>query len=111
MTDSTTYDLGSDQNFVRREQLNNNIDGLRDQVCDWLRANGIRPGDIPASARVTWIDGQLTTDVFLLSRDGRVQFDPLRENEVAIETRTFPATEPPPLVAKWLLPRCPTCGR
>jgi hypothetical protein len=101
----------NDQDFVRSETLKLNVDGLRDQMCAWLRSNGIDPKDIPGDSRMSWTDGQLTTDVFLRNAAGKVQFDPAGKDEIARETRTFAASEPPPLVARWLLPRCPACGR
>jgi hypothetical protein len=101
----------NDQEFVRTERIKLNVDGLRDQLCDWLRANGIDPKNVPWDARMSWVDGQLTTDMYLVDENGRKQFDPSDKNQLARETRTFPASEPPPLVASWLLPRCPACGR
>jgi hypothetical protein len=86
-------------------------DELRDQLCAWLTANGIDPKNVPTDARMSWVDGRLTTDMHLLDEDGRKHEDPTRKNQLARETKTFPASQPPPLVATWLLPRCPTCGR
>jgi hypothetical protein len=66
----------NDQEFVRTERIKLNVDGLRDQLCDWLRANGIDPKNVPYDARMSWVDGQLTTDMHLLDENGRKQFDP-----------------------------------
>jgi len=81
------------------------------QVCDWLRANGVDPGRIPADPRASMTDGQLT----LLSKvrgphgGDLVSPDGL---EIMTETITVPVTvPPPPIVEIWLAPKCPTCGR
>jgi hypothetical protein len=86
-------------------------DDIREQLLGWLRANDLDPDNIPTSARMSWVDGKLTTDVLVIDENGRKQVDPATGNTMARETKTFPTTEPPPLVAAWLLPRCPTCGR
>jgi len=78
-----------------------NDDKLREQVCDWLRANGIDPKHIPLNTRMSWVDGQLTTDVYLL-RGGCQYLDPATNHEVARTTKTFPTSQPPPAVAAWL---------
>lgn len=80
-------------------------------VLAWLRANGIRPEDIPTDPTMT-IDGErLTTDVFMRGSEGQKLFTP---DGMGLEraTRTYTISVPaPPDVAEWLRPRCPTCGR
>jgi hypothetical protein len=58
-------------------------DELREQVCEWLRSNGIDPKDIPIDARMSWTNGRLTTDVILRNAAGRAQIDPDNKNQVA----------------------------
>lgn len=88
-----------------------NMDELREHVIEWLAANGIDPGRIPVDPHMT-IDGdQLTTDQKVQNAAGVDQIVPGRD-EIARETVTYTITDPPPPdVAVWLLPRCPTCGR
>lgn len=81
------------------------------QVCDWLRANGINPADLPANPRASLVDGQLTFLRKVRSPEGRDVLTPDR-TEVMTETVTAPITVPPPwLVELWLAPKRPSCGR
>ncbi|MET0426284.1 MAG: hypothetical protein ABW046_20615 [Actinoplanes sp.] len=83
---------------------------IRTQVCDWMRANGINPAHVAADARASMVGGQVTLRMKVRGPNGRDVIAP--ENEVLKETKTFPVTvPPPPLVAEWLAPKCPTCGR
>jgi hypothetical protein len=76
-----------------------------------LRANDINPNDIPHDAHVSLVDNQLTTDVWARNEQGKLHLDPGLLGP-ARTTTTFPISTPPPDdVAKWLRPRCPTCGR
>lgn len=81
------------------------------QTCEWLRANGINPGDVVAKPRASMADGQVTLIMKARGPDGRDVIDP-EGTGVLMETRAFPVTvPPPPLVEIWLAPKCPTCGR
>jgi len=92
----------SDEEFVRAESIRLNIDGLRDQVCAWLRANGIDPGRIPIDSTLTRSGDQLTFDVYARGADGKLIFSRSGKNELerASETRTI-TVEPPPAVVAW----------
>lgn len=84
---------------------------VRKLVCDWLRANGIDPAHVAADARATMVDGKVTLVMKVRGPNGCdvISPDPL---DVLKETKTYPVTvPPPPLVAEWLAPKCPTCGR
>lgn len=84
---------------------------VRTQACDWLRANGIDPGRVAGDARATMVDGQVTLVMKVRGPNGGDVIDP-EGLDVLKETKTFPVTvPPPPLVEKWLAPKCPTCGR
>jgi hypothetical protein len=84
---------------------------IREQVCDWLRANGINPAHVPADARASMVDGKVTLVMKVRGPNGRDVIAPDGDS-VLKETRTFPVTvPPPPLIAQWLAPKCPTCGR
>lgn len=86
-------------------------DELRNNVCTWLKANGIDPRRIPDNAYISLADDRLTTEEFLFDTDGKVQMVP-GGHESARTTATYTITVPPPAdVAEWLRPRCPTCGR
>lgn len=82
-------------------------------VCDWLRANGIDPSRVARDARASMVDGNVTL-VMKVSDPDRPGCDVIAPSgdEVLKENKTFPVTvPPPPLVAEWLAPTCPTCGR
>jgi len=82
----------------------------REQVCDWLRANGIEPARTPMYPDASINDGQITIRQFALV-DGESVPDPTGD-AVMTETITVPVqVEPTGIVATWLTPRCPTCGR
>lgn len=82
-----------------------------DQVCDWLRANGINPVHVAADARASMADGYITLVMKVRGPNGGDVIDP-EGTGVLKETKTFPVTvPPPPLVETWLAPKCPTCGR
>jgi hypothetical protein len=84
---------------------------LRTLVCDWFRANGINPAHVPSEARASLVDGQVTLLMKVRGPNGHDVIDP-SGFELLKETKTFPvAVPPPPLVAEWLAPKCPTCGR
>jgi uncharacterized protein YfaT (DUF1175 family) len=86
-------------------------DTLRQHVIDWLAANGINANLIPRDPYMTLVGDQLTTDEQVRNAAGHKQLDPVTE-QVARKIVTYTITVPPPPdVAEWLLPRCPTCGR
>lgn len=84
---------------------------IRQTILDWFRANGVDTKYLPADPRATVGDGQLT----FLSRvrgPGGAGYVIAPDDTVLTETVTVPVTvPPPPLVEKWLAPRCPSCGR
>lgn len=86
-------------------------DDFLDQVLlPWLAANGIDAGRIPANATFTLAGDRLTTEMVTFGEDGTLVRDgagaPLRR------IATFTVTVPMPgLVADWVKPKCPTCGR
>lgn len=41
---------------------------IMDEICDWLRANGITPGDVPLGEVPKIKDGAVTVDVYLRPR-------------------------------------------
>jgi hypothetical protein len=87
------------------------LDELRGAVLAWLRANDIEPNNIPPDPTMTLDGDQLTTDVYMLGEKGQKLIAPGQDalqRTVATFTITVP---PPPDVAEWLRPRCPTCGR
>jgi hypothetical protein len=82
------------------------------QTLSWLRANGIDPSRVAGDACASMVDGQVTLVMKLAGPDGRSDVIDPEGTGVLKETRTFPVTvPPPPLVAAWLAPKCPTCGR
>ena len=81
------------------------------QVCDWLRANGINPAHVSGDARASVADGAVTLVMNVRGPNGSDVVNP-EGTDFLKETKTFPATvPPPPLVEIWLAPKCPTCGR
>lgn len=83
-------------------------DAFRREICDWLAANGIDPGRTPMNPDATIVDGQLTLRQ-KIQRGGRAV---VHGGQVATETVTVPLlVAPPPDIADWLGPKCPTCGR
>lgn len=81
------------------------------QICDWLRANGLNPARIPINPHASMVDGQLTLLQKVRSPHGGDLVSP-DGMEIMTETVTVPvAVPPPPIVEIWLAPKCPTCGR
>lgn len=77
-------------------------DELRQQICDWLRANGVNPAHVPANPRVSLSGGQLTIECQARNSAGRAVIDPGAERP-ATEMRSFPVTvQPQGKVARWL---------
>lgn len=71
-------------------------------VLAWLRANGIRPEDIPVDRTMTLDGDRLTTDIFLLGEGGRKK---LAADGMTVQrtVTTFTIAVPPAAdVAKWL---------
>lgn len=85
-------------------------ESLRDQLVQWLDANGIDAKIVPHDALMTYADGQLTTDLYVSGPNGGRVWEPSRD-EAARTSATYPVTDPPPDIAWWLRQRCPTCGR
>lgn len=86
-------------------------DDARKATCDWLRANGVDPRTTPMDCRASITDGQLTI-LQKVQRNGRDVISPEEPNSIMTETITVPVVvEPTGLVAAWLAPHCPTCGR
>lgn len=82
-----------------------------DEICDWLRALGVDPKDLPADPQASMADGQLTFRRKVSGPFGGHQLLPDR-SDFMFETVTVPVTTPPPPIAAiWLAPTCPTCGR
>lgn len=85
-------------------------DDARRQVCDWLRANGVNPRTTPANPHASVVDGHLT----ILQKVQRGGHDVIAPDDMSVltETITVPiVVQPTGLVATWLAPKCPTCGR
>lgn len=83
-------------------------DDFRNEICEWLIANGIDPNRTPMNPDASIVDGQLTLRQ-KIQRDGR---DVVVWGEIPTETVTVPLiAAPPPDIADWLGPKCPTCGR
>jgi hypothetical protein len=86
-------------------------DAARREICDWLRANCVDPGRTPMHPQASISDGQLTIRQ-KVRRDGHDVRDPEDPNRALEETITVPVVvEPTGVVAAWLAPRCPNCGR
>lgn len=78
------------------------VNGQREELCAWLRANGITPEDVPISAEIsieplTLGGGRaIRHTVYLRDADGRKYLDETGD-EAAQEERLVPlVTEPPP---------------
>lgn len=96
---------------------------LRNEICDWLRANGIDPALVPAEERPTcsYRDGggtppgghTITTRVRIrLMPDSAAQVLRHMGNRLEEATVTKPMkVAPSTAVQEWLASHCPTCGR
>lgn len=85
---------------------------FRTQILNWLRANGVKPEEVPAGVRATVTDGRLTIPVFVRDSEGHQIEDPSAPGTLATYTVTVPVVVPPSRdVELWLQPRCETCGR
>jgi hypothetical protein len=122
-------DVREQEKTMSFEQSNNpNSPGfdadLRNEICDWLRANGIDPTLVPAEERPTcsYRDGgghpygghTITTRVRIrLALDDPHAFvtrhmgDRLEEATVTTRMKVPPSAA----VQAWLDSHCPTCGR
>lgn len=104
MTDPTHMDPAYAQLLLRDDRQ------FRDQLCDWLSANGLDPAEIPQDATITIGHSGITTEVKTRNPDGTDVFT--QTGDIVTDTVTVPlAVDPPPLVRAWLRPTCPTCGR
>lgn len=85
-------------------------DRFRQEICDWLAANGLNANITPPDARPSIVDGKLTIEQQVLI-DGRKQFD-VASDTVKTHTVTVDVVVPPtPAVEYWLAEPCPACGR
>jgi site-specific recombinase len=83
----------------------------RRAVCHWLRANGVDPDITPLDPQASVSDGMLTI-LQKVRHGGSDVIDPDDPQRILTETITVPVVvEPTGLVATWLAPKCPTCGR
>ncbi|MEV0963273.1 hypothetical protein AB0J25_11905 [Streptomyces sp. NPDC049910] len=69
--------------------------GPRDAVADWLRANGIDPGDVPIEGPIAIKDDSIQYAALLRDEAGHVYADPAT-GDAACEQRTAPLTVQPP---------------
>lgn len=84
---------------------------FRARLCDWLRANGINPNQVPPNERPSLVDGKLTLQLQTLSAKGNPQIAPDGET-ILTHTVTVPMVLPPDgEIARWLVPPCTKCGR
>lgn len=71
----------------------------RTELCAWLTANGIEPGDVPADADMTIDKGPtgrfIRCEVFDRTRDGKLQVDAHGENVATMVINVPLAVEPP----------------
>lgn len=75
---------------------------VMDDICAWLRANGIEPRTVPEAAVPTIADGLITCDVFLINANGNKYLDEV-SGRAAMGTITVPlVVEPPVVLAEWL---------
>lgn len=51
-------------------------DTFREGLCDWLRANGISPEQVPVDERPTLVDDRLTIRLFKGNETGNQVWDP-----------------------------------
>lgn len=83
---------------------------FREQICAWLRANGLDPGDIPIGASVIVSDHWITTMVWQRDAQGDRKMNPTT-GEPVLGGVTVPMLVPPEGdVANWVMPCGPTCG-
>ncbi|MGW5175871.1 hypothetical protein ACWERY_16105 [Streptomyces sp. NPDC004082] len=77
----------------------NLTEGRRAELCEWLTANGITPGDVPIDADMTIDKGPtgrfLRCEVFDRSPDGRLQADE-RCQKAAVVVVNVPLRHEPP---------------
>lgn len=69
-------------------------------ICDWLRANGITPGDVPIEEVPRLANGKITLRVYQRNQAGRHH---VTNGQIATEVRTYPLRKQPPgKLAAWL---------
>lgn len=71
-------------------------DGDHEQVCEWLRANGIDPDDVPADAQIDVQGERLTVDVVVRNAEGHTIAAGSGYNGVLRTKRTVPLVVPFP---------------
>jgi hypothetical protein len=88
-------------------------DDLVHDVITWFRANDVDTSRLPRDPDASIANGQLTFRQHVLSELTHTpMLDPEKPNQLATKVVTVPLlVEPPPDVAEWLRPKCPTCGR
>jgi hypothetical protein len=97
--------------WVAQERIKYEGD-YRERICDWLRANDINPNAVPANARASIANGQLTIPLKVQSANGHDVIDPSDNNRMLTHTVTVPVkVKPDGDVQLWLIPRCKECGR
>lgn len=75
---------------------------LREEICAWLRANGVDPADIPMDVRMTLGERWVSTDVFVRGPGGGILLTAACD-DVQLETRRFVVNVPPAgRVLEWL---------
>lgn len=87
-------------------------DTTRELLCDWLRANGVDPLDVPTEPHASVSDNQLTLLMHVRDEAGRKVIDPEGPRRILTRPITVPLrVQPTGVVARWLEPACPTCNR
>lgn len=80
---------------------NRRLVALMPQICEWLRANGIRPIDVPVS-EVPEVTDAIRVRVYKRDAAGRFYVDRLT-GDLASERRVFALRQaPPPALRPWL---------
>lgn len=80
---------------------------LMPQICAWLEANGIRPGDVPVDEVPEIRDGQIHVTLFRRDAEGRHYVEPGAERAAKVR-RSFPLqAQPPPALRPWLAGQVP----
>ena len=91
----------TDYRFVSRECLRIDAE-YRDQVCAWIRANGINPADVPADATPVVWKGQLTIYVWERATDGCMILNPTEDGFLRRPVTVPVKVKPTGNVIHWL---------
>ena len=73
--------------WVAQQRLKTDND-YREAICDWLRANDINPDVVPADARASIANGQLTIPLKVQTASGHDQIDPSDDTRMLTHTVT-----------------------